>query len=217
MNFIFEQIRAGGDRNFAYLIGDRSAGLAAVVDPSSEPERSLERAKAQGLEITHILNTHGHMDHTEGNLALKQATGAAIHAGPGSPPGYDHMLADGDAIRIGAFEIKVLHVPGHTPDHLLFHLPAQKIAITGDLLFVGKIGGTGNDRDATTEFESLSRLLRELPDDTTIWPGHDYGCRPSSTLWLEKQCNPFLLRKDLPSFLQLKRDWAGFKAENGLA
>ncbi|MFH0945635.1 MAG: MBL fold metallo-hydrolase [Planctomycetota bacterium] len=216
MNFIFEQIRAGGDRNFAYLIGDRAAGLAAVVDPASEPERSLERARVQGLTITHILNTHGHLDHTEGNLELKRATGAKIHAGAGSPARPDQILEDGDVINVGAFGLKVLHVPGHTPDHLLFHLEEQRIAITGDLLFVGKIGGTGNDRDARTEHESLGRLLRELPDDTTIWPGHDYGCRPSSTLALEKACNPFLL-KDLPSFLQLKRDWAVFKAENGLA
>ncbi len=109
-----------------------------------------------------------------------------------------------------------MHVPGHYHDHVLFHLPEQAMVITGDLLFVGKIGGTGNEEDSRTEFQSLERMLRELPDETTVWPGHDYGCRPSSTIGLERRNNPFLLAADFDSFLELKRDWARFKAKNGL-
>ena len=83
-------------------------------------------------------------------------------------------------------------MPGHCPDHVLFHLPEQKVAVTGDLLFVGKIGGTAGEEDARTEFESLRRVLSELPDDTTVWPGHDYGNSPSSTIAHEKLSNPFM-------------------------
>ena len=88
--------------------------------------------------------------------------------------------------------------------------------MTGDLLFVGKVGGTGKDEDARVEFESLARLLREIPPDTTIWPGHDYGCRPASTAALEKATNPFLCVGDVDEFLALKGDWKDFKLRLGL-
>ncbi len=216
MQFVFEQIRTGGDRNFAYLVGDREAGTAVAVDPSYHPERTLERARAQGLRISSILNTHGHGDHVNGNEAMRGETGAPVAAGRDSPVRPDRPLEDGDSIRVGAIEIRVLHVPGHCPDHLLFWLPREKVAITGDLLFVGKIGGTAGERDARTEYESLSRVLTLLPDETTIWPGHDYGCRPASTVALEKATNPFLLAPDLQAFLRLKEEWAAFKARHGL-
>lgn len=212
MNFVFEQIRNGGDRNFGYLIGDRAAGVAAAVDPSYSPDAYAERADAQGLKITHVLNTHGHEDHVNGNAALLKRTGAKLAAfGKGDVP-----LADGDSLRIGSIGIEVRHVPGHAADHLLFWLPEQAVALTGDLLFVGKIGGTGNEADARTEYESLQRVLAELPDETTVWPGHDYGCRPASTIALENLVNPFLRTPDFAAFLELKRTWANFKAKHGL-
>jgi glyoxylase-like metal-dependent hydrolase (beta-lactamase superfamily II) len=146
VDFIFEQIRTGGDRNFGYLVGDRAAGLAAAVDPSFDPDRVLERAEAQGLRLTTILNTHGHADHTNGNEALKGRTGAEIAGHPASSHPVDRTLADGEALSIGSIRIRALHVPGHCPDHLLFHLPDHAVAITGDLLFVGKVGGDGHGR-----------------------------------------------------------------------
>jgi hydroxyacylglutathione hydrolase len=216
MDFILEQIRVGGDRNFAYLVGDRAAGLAAAVDPSFDPGRLLERAQAQGLRITHILCTHGHGDHTNGNDELRSQTQAPVCLHESSPARHDQGLVDGSTVQVGSLTIEVLHVPGHTPDHLLFHLPAQQVALTGDHLFVGKIGGTATDEDARTEHRSLARTLEVLPDATTIWPGHDYGCRPASTIALEKLCNPFLRTPDLDAFLALKGDWATFKAGHGL-
>ena len=216
MNFIFEQIPAGGDRNLTYLIADRATGEAALVDPSYEPELSLERAAAQSLKVARILITHGHPDHTAGNRTVQQATGAEIMAFASSPAHPDHPLADGDSVAIGSIQVKVLHVPGHCPDHLLFYLPEEQLALTGDHLFVGKIGGTASDEDARIEYRSLRKMLDALPDETTIWPGHDYGCRPSSTIGLERRNNPFLLTEDIDAFLKLKREWSGFKATHGL-
>ena len=214
MDFVFEQIRVGGDRNFAYLVGDRETGEAAAIDPAFDPDQVLERARAQGLEIKWILNTHGHDDHVNGNRQLKEATGATIATHPALSP--DLAVGDGDALQVGSIELRVLGVPGHTPDHLLFWLPDQKVAITGDLLFVGKIGGTATDEQARAEFDSLQLVLTTLPDDTTVWPGHDYGCRPATTIALERITNPFLLAPDFEAFLQLKRDWADYKARLGL-
>lgn len=217
MDFVFEQIRVGGDRNFGYLVGDRKATVAAAVDPAFAPELFSERAAAQGLKITHILNTHGHSDHVNGNDRLKELTGAVVGAWKGSHVPHDLALDDGDTVEVGSLRLRVLFLPGHSPDHLVFHLAEQRVAITGDLLFVGKIGGTGTEEDARTEYASLERLLQELPDDTTIWPGHDYGCRPASTIALERLVNPFLHAPDYRSFLKLKADWADFKARHGLA
>ncbi|MHC4816692.1 MAG: hydroxyacylglutathione hydrolase family protein [Planctomycetota bacterium] len=216
MDFVFEQIRVGGDRNLGYLVGDRKAAVAAAIDPAFAPELFAERAGAQGLEITHILNTHGHGDHVNGNDRLKELTGAAVGAYKDSHVGPDLALDDGDTVAVGSLTLRVLHLPGHSPDHLLFWLAEQRVAITGDLLFVGKIGGTATEAEAREEYESLQRLLKELPGDTTIWPGHDYGCRPASTIALELLVNPFLQAPDFRSFLGIKADWARFKAQHGL-
>ncbi len=217
MKFIFEQIRTGGDRNFAYLIGDRENKVAALVDPSYDPKAVVERAEAQGLRTEYILNTHGHADHVNGNAEAKKLTGAPIVAFRTASPQPDVPLDDGQLLELGSLTLEVIHVPGHCDDHIVIYLENQRVAITGDHLFVGKIGGTSTERAARTEYESLQTTLDRLTDDTTIWPGHDYGCRPSSTIALEKVTNPFLLRMgNVDEFLQLKRDWAAFKAENGL-
>jgi glyoxylase-like metal-dependent hydrolase (beta-lactamase superfamily II) len=216
MRFIFEQIRTGGDRNFGYLLGDREAGQGLLIDPSFTPEALVERARAQGLRITHILNTHGHADHANGNGAARALTGALVAGGPGHPGPVDFTLQDGDPVPFGSYALRTWHLPGHYPDHLAFLVEGLDIAITGDLLFVGKVGGTQGEADGRTEWNSLQRLLREWPPHTTIWPGHDYGARPSSTLALERRCNPFLLCADVEAFLALKGEWAGFKARHGL-
>jgi glyoxylase-like metal-dependent hydrolase (beta-lactamase superfamily II) len=128
----------------------------------------------------------------------------------------DLTLRDGDRIACGSYGIRVWHVPGHCPDHLAFLVEETAAGLTGDLLFVGKIGGTASDRDARVEWESLQRLLEAWPAHTTLWPGHDYGSRPSSTLDWERRFNPFLQCPEIEAFLQLKRDWSPFKARHGL-
>ena len=94
--------------------------------------------------------------------------------------------------------------------------PAHQILITGDLIFVGKVGGTRTDEAARVEWDSLQRVLKAIPDAATVWPGHDYGARPSSTIALEKAMNPFLRCADVEAFLQLKRDWPDYKKQHGL-
>jgi glyoxylase-like metal-dependent hydrolase (beta-lactamase superfamily II) len=87
---------------------------------------------------------------------------------------------------------------------------------TGDLLFVGKVGGASTDNDAEVEWKSLHRLLENVPDDTTVWPGHDRGVRPRSTIGMERQTKPFLCCADFEGFLQLRTSWPTFKKENDL-
>jgi hydroxyacylglutathione hydrolase len=214
MQLVFEQFRSGGDRNFGYLLGDRQAGAAVLIDPSYSPEAFVERANAQGLTVSHVINTHSHPDHVNGNARALELTHASLAAHPSLRA--DVGLADGDELRIGALRLKAYHVPGHCDDHLLLYEVTHRLLITGDLLFVGKVGGTQTDGQARIEWRSLQRLLELIPDEATVWPGHDYGVRPSSTVALEKATNPFLLCADETAFLRLKAEWPAVKQQFGL-
>ena len=216
MRLIFEQLRAGGDRNLGYLLGDREAKLGVLIDPSFSPEVFVQRAIDQGLTISHIINTHSHPDHTNGNAKAIEFTRAPLAAFVDSPTSPAVPLADGQELAVGSLRLRFLHTPGHCDDHLVIYEPFHQLLVTGDLVFVGKVGGTGTEESARTEWRSLQRLLREIPDDTTLWPGHDYGVRPSSTVGLEKQTNPFLICPDVAAFIQLKSDWPSVKARLGL-
>ena len=216
MQLVFEQVRTGGDRNFGYLLGDRTAGQGVLIDPSYAPEVLVQRAADQQLKVVYIVNTHGHPDHINGNDKAVELTGAPIAAHPACPARPAVPLADGQELSAGALRLRMLYTPGHCNDHLVVYEPTWRLLVTGDLLFVGKVGGTSNDTDATTEWHSLRRVLDTIPDDCTVWPGHDYGVRPSSTMTLEAQTNPFLRCEHLEAFLQLKRDWPAFKKRHGL-
>jgi glyoxylase-like metal-dependent hydrolase (beta-lactamase superfamily II) len=216
MQLVFEQIRAGGDRNFGYLLGDRDAGVCALIDPSYSPEVFVTRAREQSLTVTLIVNTHGHADHLNGNEQAVALTGARVAAHPQCPTAVDVAISDGQELEIGSLRLRCLYVPGHAPDHLALFELAYTLLITGDLLFVGKVGGTSNDADARTEWDSLQRLLAQVPDEATVWPGHDYGARPSSTVGLEKATNPFLRCAGADAFLARKAEWPALKQRLGL-
>jgi len=216
MQLVFVQIRSGGDRNFGYILGDRKARQCALIDPSYSPDAFVERAREQGLTVALIVNTHGHPDHINGNDRVVELTGARVAAHPACPAAPDIAIADGQDLAIGSLTLRGWQVPGHSPDHLALYQPEYRLLLTGDLLFVGKVGGTANDADARTEWDSLHRLLSSVPDDATVWPGHDYGARPSSTIALEKATNPFLLCADVDEFLRRKQEWPELKKRLGL-
>ena len=176
----------------------------------------VERARAQSLRITHIINTHGHPDHLNGNEAAVALTGAPVAAHRDCPSQPSVALDTGTVLHVGSLTLEFLHVPGHCPDHLVVYESTHRLLVTGDILFVGKVGGTATDDDARVEWSSLQQILERFPADATVWPGHDYGVRPSSTLAMERNSNPFLQCADVDEFLQLKRDWPRVKATLGL-
>jgi len=216
MRLIFEQIRSGGDRNFGYLLADRQAGEGVLVDPSYSPEVFVQRAADQKVRITCVINTHSHPDHVNGNEVALAQTGATLAAHTTAPTSPGLAINEGTEVRVGSLRLQFFHVPGHCHDHLVVFEPTQKILMTGDLLFVGKVGGTRSEEDARTEWDSLQRVIASIPQEATVWPGHDYGVRPSSTMALERETNPFLLCADLRAFLMLKANWAQVKASLGL-
>jgi glyoxylase-like metal-dependent hydrolase (beta-lactamase superfamily II) len=211
---IFEQIKTGGDRNFAYLIGDETTKKAAVADPANHPQKVLSRAAKLGLEVVYLINTHGHFDHTSGNEMVQAK--ARVELIRGGPSG----AGDGAVFSLGEVELKVIHTPGHTQDSICVLATAPGVPgklVTGDTLFVGKVGGTGFGQDARDEYESIHSKLLTLPEETEVWPGHDYGVAPRSTIGHEKKTNPFILRERFEDFLWLKKNWAAYKEEHGIA
>jgi glyoxylase-like metal-dependent hydrolase (beta-lactamase superfamily II) len=187
---IIKQIASGYMDNFSYLIGCENTRQALVIDPGSDVEQVVSMAEKEGLNIVTIVNTHGHGDHTAGNAPLKSRTVAQviIHEHDGDRyPGADILLTNEKTLQLGDITFDVIHTPGHTPGGICLH--AQGNLFTGDTLFVGDSGRTdlaGGDRLSLGK--SIRRLM-ELPEDTVVWPGHDYGPTRSSTLGWEKRNN----------------------------
>lgn len=187
---IIKQIPMGYMDNFSYLVGCEKTHEAWVIDPAPEVQRIIAEAEKASLHIKTIVNTHGHGDHTAGNAELKQMTGAPviIHSLDGDRyPQADRFLKDETTLKMGEITFEVIHTPGHTQGGICLY--AQGNLFTGDTLFVGDSGRTdmqGGDRP--TLGASIRRLM-ELPDDTVVWPGHDYGPTTSSTIGWEKRNN----------------------------
>lgn len=210
---IFWKIRTEGDRNLGYLIGDLETGKAAVVDPSYTPDRFIEAASKPGLTITCVIGTHAHTDHTKGMARIKKKTGARSIRHKSSRGPSDIRAWDKCRVKVGSLDLLIIHTPGHTPDSIC--ILVENELITGDTLFVGKVGGTNSENMARKEYDSLHRLMK-LGDDVEVFPGHDFGATPSSTIGHERRTNPFLLCKTFKDFLWLKNNWEDYKREYGI-
>jgi hydroxyacylglutathione hydrolase len=196
----FKQIKYRGD-NFSYIIADESSGDTAVVDPSYNADAIALILKNKNFTLKYIINTHGHPDHTAGNQDLKSAFHSQIVAHKLSHVTKDVSVVDGDTIRLGSVKIKVIHTPGHSPDSVC--LLADGKLLTGDTLFVGECGRTdlpgGSAKDMYT---SLLQRIALLDDSIEVYPGHDYGPSPSSTIAEEKRTNYTLQNRTLQQFVQ---------------
>uniref|UniRef100_Q3AUC2 Hydroxyacylglutathione hydrolase, putative n=1 Tax=Chlorobium chlorochromatii (strain CaD3) TaxID=340177 RepID=Q3AUC2_CHLCH len=211
---VVKQIRTGGDRNFAYIAACTFTQEAMVVDASYNPAMVATVAANEGFTIRYIFSTHSHVDHTNGNAELSQLCGVPALLYGDMVPDLQRSVLDGTVLPLGKLNIQILHTPGHTPDSISLY--CDNALFTGDTLFVGKVGGTYSDEDARTEYESLWQKLMVLPDATMVYPGHDYGVAPTSTLAHERQTNPFLQQKSFNDFLSLKKNWAAYKKAHGI-
>lgn len=209
----FQQIQADGDRNFGYIVTDEQTKESAVIDPSFAPEIFIEIAERLNLKIIYAIGTHSHGDHIGGIGEIKKI-GAIVVLHKSAPSQSDIKVSDGDFLKLGQLELKIIHTPGHTQDSIC--ILAENKLMTGDTLFVGKIGGTNNDESARIEFDSLFNKLMKLDDSIEVYPGHDYGVAPTSTIGHERKTNPFLLRTNFKDFKWLKDNWASYKLEHGI-
>jgi len=166
--------------NYCVLIRDASSGVVATIDAPSADEIKAALAK-KGWKLTHILTTHYHWDHTDGNLALKEETNCTI-VGPkleaAKVPGIDKQVGEGDSFTFGSFEVKVFETPGHTSGHIVYWIPEAKVAFVGDTLFSM---GCGRVFEGTmAEMWSSVEKVAKLPPETMIYCGHEYTAANAS-------------------------------------
>lgn len=179
---IVEQIwTANAGRNFNYLIACAETGEALAIDPLDH-EKCLAAAKANGWTISQILNTHEHRDHTGGNQQMIAATGAKLMAHANAKdkiPGMDRGLRAGDVIRIGkTVELECLDTPGHTMSHICVRTHGDEAALfCGDTLFNAGAGNCHNGGHPSELYNTFAGQLATLPDETRVYPGHDYIAR----------------------------------------
>jgi hydroxyacylglutathione hydrolase len=187
------QLPVGSMDVFCYIVGCEKTRDAMVIDPGGDTDLIALKAKKERLNIKYIFNTHHHFDHTEGNAELKKLTGAKIvmHALEDDfvrgDSKADIRLTDEKTFKVGDITFQILHTPGHSPGGLCLYTKGQ--LFTGDTLFVGDSGRTDLAGGHRPTLGASIRMLMKLPDSTIIWPGHDYGRTPSSTIRNEKRTN----------------------------
>ncbi|UCD70724.1 MAG: MBL fold metallo-hydrolase [Syntrophobacterales bacterium] len=207
---VIEQYEVGSFAVFAYLVGDEESGKGLIIDPADETEMLINETKKFGLEIIYIVNTHSHVDHIMGNAEMKRRTEAKIivheaeeewllHTpsymldmfGAQPSPPADITVKEGDSITVGSFALRVIHTPGHSPGGISLH--GDGLVFTGDTLFVGSVGRTDFPYASWEKLEhSIRTKLYRLPGNTIVYPGHNYGISPSSTIGDEMLNNQFV-------------------------
>ncbi len=166
--------RAGAMDNYSYLLTDKETGISAIIDPS-EATPIIKRCDELGNKPSYILNTHHHFDHTDANLEIKnyfQAKVIGAETDKRRIPGIDETVRDGETWFLGKTKAEIIRVDGHTIGHILWYFSEDKALFTGDTLFNLCIGGLfeGTSKDM---FASLNKI-KNLPDDTLFYPGHEY-------------------------------------------
>ncbi len=197
----FRQVQQHGD-NFSYIIADDNTREAAVVDSSFNAGEIIRVLQAEDLRLKYVINTHSHSDHTAGNMELRSTFKAKTIGHKLSRVTVDIKVDDGDVIRVGGIPVKVIHTPGHTPDGICLLVDNQKL-LTGDTLFVGECGRTDMPGGSSKKmYNSLFNKILKLNDDVEVYPGHDYGSKPCSTIGEEKRSNYTLKPRSLPEFIE---------------
>lgn len=220
-NIVLELIKSEGLAHLSYLIG--SGTQAAVIDPRRDCETYIAIAQRQGMQITHIFETHRNEDYVVGSVALQQRTGARIHHGKALEFSYGNPVAEGDTFELGDVVLKVLETPGHTPESISLVLidksaSDQPLAVfTGDLLFIGAVGRTDLFPERAREmaglqYDSIFKKVLPLGDHVLLYPGHGAGSvcgsgmakREFSTLGYERLHNQALQKTDRNDFIEMK-------------
>jgi glyoxylase-like metal-dependent hydrolase (beta-lactamase superfamily II) len=217
---IFRQFLHASPIGASYVVGCGGQGQCVVVDPVEAIDPYLQVSRETGMRIMHVIDTHVHADHTSGGRSLADAVGARylIHESIGTP--HDSRLAHDQELAVGNVTIRVLHTPGHTPEHISLLItdrtrgPEPWFVLTGHTLMVGDMGrtelATSAESGADALFDSASRL-RALPDHVEVWPGAFAGSvcgrrlsgKPSSTIGFERRFNQAFATEDREAFVQL--------------
>jgi hydroxyacylglutathione hydrolase len=197
---IVRQLSVGTMANFVYVVADEESREALVVDSGWETGPIEAAVREMNAQVKFIAATHQHFDHVTTIEVLKSKVGGRVAAHVSSPVACDLRVRGGDVLELGRRTVKVIHTPGHTRDSICLYDGVN--LFTGDTLFVGTIGRFDRE-EAGAMFRSLRGLVETLPGSTVVYPGHDYGDVPASSLDDQKAGNPYLQVRDLETFLSL--------------
>lgn len=199
---IVHQIPVGSMQNFTYVVEDEDTSDAIIIDPSWDLDEIMRTIQKNNLKIRYIVNTHHHFDHTIGNDTMKTQTGAPIVQYKDSMIKHDIEVSDGEKIKFGNSELTVIHTPGHSKDSMC--LVGDGKIFSGDTLFVGTCGRVDlPGGDAKELYHSLVDVLRKMDDNLLMYPGHNYGSTPTSTLGTQKKMNFVMQPRTEAEFLEI--------------
>lgn len=194
---LFRQLFDEVSYTYTYLIADKDSGQALLIDPVLEKlDQYTTLLDELGLALACTIETHVHADHVTAAGKLREATGCKVIQGQKSAAnGADSTVHDGDVIAVGSVQVSVLYTPGHTDDSYCFLVEegGQNYLFTGDTLFIRGTGRTDFQHgDSADHYDSIFNKLLTLPEDTLVYPGHDYKGMTVSTIGEEKRFNPRL-------------------------
>lgn len=196
-SLLIKQFEVGPMENFVYFIGDAVSREVFVVDPAWEIDTIFKKAEAEDLKIKGALITHHHHDHTNGIEELLEQVNVPIYVNKNDlgkvrvPSSHLTAVDHAQKIRIGKVDVECLHTPGHTQGSQCFRI--QNYLVSGDTLFINGCGRCDfPDSDPEQMYYTLTQKLMRLPDETVLYPGHNYAPSPTSTLQEQKHTNPFL-------------------------
>lgn len=205
---IFRQLFEPVSSTYTYLLGCEETGLAILVDPVLPAwERDLALVASLGLKLAFTVETHVHADHITAALRLKREAGSrVVYPAPDRFACVDEVIEEGKPLRAGSVCLEGVFTPGHTDDHFSYRVEGR--ILTGDALLIDGCGRTDfQNGDAATLFRSVHEKLFNLPDDTLVYPAHDYHGRRVSTIAQEKARNPRLGNgRDLDAFVRIMSD-----------
>ena len=189
-------------QNFTYVLEDDDTNDGIVIDPSWDLEQIEEVITRNNLKIKYIVNTHHHFDHTLGNQAMAESTGAPIVQHEASELQHDINVKDGDVIKFGNSELQVYHTPGHSKDSIC--LVGDGKIFSGDTLFVGNCGRIDLPGGSAKElYHSLFDVLYSFDDNLELYCGHNYGPSKISTIGKEKTTNLVMQQRTEEEFLDM--------------
>ena len=203
---LFRQLFDVTTSSYTYLLADEESRQALLIDPVLEQvDRDLQLLKELGLVLVYTLETHVHADHITGAAMLSQRTGSRMVAPRnGGPPCAEVRASEGDVIEVGTLSLRVLSTPGHT-EGCLSYVMADRV-FTGDALLIRTCGRTDfQGGDPARLYDSLSRKLFALPDETLVFPAHDYKGHTVSTIGEEKRFNARFAGRNRDQFVELMR------------
>lgn len=214
---IIEQIEIGPMQNYTYIVGSKETREVAIVDPAWDIKGLLDHLEERDYKLTAALATHYHPDHVGGSMGGHSIEGVAelmnlnpvkVYANKHEADGVKKVteLSDsdivkvesGDTLKIGNIEVEFLHTPGHTPGSQCFRI--KNTLVAGDTLFINGCGRVDLPGSNSDDMFASMRKLAELPDDTLLLPGHNYGHVPNATMGETKQMNPYLRMDDIETW-----------------